>query len=752
MLRFVKNLFRGDQAWAARGRKRKAVPLAIESLEARYALSTLNPIQVRQYYGFDRVGFLDATHPLQLGDGRNTTIAIVDAYDDPNIANDLATFDIRYGIAAPPNLTIVNQSGGTTLPQSDPGHGRPGDNDYRAPRSWETETALDVEYAHAMAPGASILLVEANDNSETNLDAAVQYAASQPGVVVVSMSYGRNDYSGETSRDSTFNHTGVTYVASTGDSGAPGAYPAFSPNVVAVGGTTLDYSLATGYSERGWSGSGGGISQFESQPAYQVGVVPDSMSTDAQGIKRRTIPDAAFIADSVTIYDTFFGSGYYSVVGTSISAPIMAGMVSIVDQGRAYLNNQASYNSVDFLTDLYRLPGNAFVDITTGTSTGNPNYSAGPGYDLVTGRGTPIVPLFVAGMTGNPLQVPLVSDANGNVFRLDPVSGIVYELGAGSTWNQVGSGISSLVSDATGNVFALNPVAGIIYEHVLGAGWTWNQVGSGISNLVRDETGNVFSLNPVAGIVYEHVLGAGWTWNQVDTGISSLVSDATGNVFALNPVTGLIYEHVLGAGWAWDVVGSGISSLVSDATGNVFSLNPFSGIVYEHVLGAGWTWDVVGSGISSMVGDALGNVYNLNPVSGLVYEHVLGAGWTWNIVGSGISSLVSDATGNVFSLNPVAGIVYEHVLGAGWTWNVVGSGISSLVSDATGSVFALNPSTGAVYELDDHILGSSPSWYQVDSGISSLVSDTAGNVFVVDAATGARYEHVLGTGWDWIPV
>jgi subtilase family serine protease len=313
MRRFLKNLFGGNKAGAARGRQRKPVPLAVESLEARYALSTLTPFQVSHYYGFDRVGFQDSAHAFQLGDGRNTTIAIVDAYDDPNIASDLATFDSNFRLPAA-HLTVVNQSGGSTLPTSDPGAGIQGQAGYRAPRTWESETALDVEYAHAMAPGANILLVETNN--PTSLYTGVQYAASQPGVVAVSMSWGALNTSGGelngTGSDSTFSHSGVTFVASTGDNGAPANYPAFSPNVVAVGGTTVNYDPATGYSESGWSGSGGGVSQYETQPSYQAGVVPDSLSTDAQGVKRRTIPDAAFIANSVTIYDTYFGNGYYT--------------------------------------------------------------------------------------------------------------------------------------------------------------------------------------------------------------------------------------------------------------------------------------------------------------------------------------------------------------------------------------------------------------------------------------------------------
>src|SRR5207237_345698 len=153
------------------------------------------------------------------GDGAGTTIAIVDAYDDPKIANDLHQFDVAWGLPDPV-FTKVNQTGGTTYPAANGG--------------WASEIALDVEWAHAIAPKANILLVEASSNSYANLFAAVQYAAKQPGVVAVSMSFGGGEFSGETSYDSVFltpsGHNGVTFIASSGDSGAPVSYPAGSPN------------------------------------------------------------------------------------------------------------------------------------------------------------------------------------------------------------------------------------------------------------------------------------------------------------------------------------------------------------------------------------------------------------------------------------------------------------------------------------------------------------------------------------------
>src|SRR5262249_31771221 len=154
--------------------------------------------------------------------------------------------------------------GGTTLPASDAG--------------WSGEIALDVEWSHAIAPKAKILLVEANSASDADLFQAVRYAAGVTGVVAVSMSFGGGEYSGQTSYDSSFKtpsgHAGVAFFASSGDSGAPASYPATSPNVVAVGGTRLSVDGSGNWlGETGWSGSGGGISTVEAEPTYQKGIV-----------------------------------------------------------------------------------------------------------------------------------------------------------------------------------------------------------------------------------------------------------------------------------------------------------------------------------------------------------------------------------------------------------------------------------------------------------------------------------------------
>jgi len=239
----------------------------------------LTPTQIRHAYGFDQLSL----------DGTGTTIAIVDAFDDPNIASDLQAFDAQWGMPNPV-FTKVDQNGGTSYPAANGG--------------WASEICLDVQWAHVIAPGANILLVEANDNSFNNLLAAVGFAASQTGVVAVSMSWGGGEFGSETLFDSTLTtpsgHSGVTFVASSGDSGAPPEYPSASPNVVSAGGTTLNVDSSGNYiSESGWNGSGGGISAVEAQPAYQKGVVTQSTTA-------RTNPDVAYDSDPSTgfpVYD-----------------------------------------------------------------------------------------------------------------------------------------------------------------------------------------------------------------------------------------------------------------------------------------------------------------------------------------------------------------------------------------------------------------------------------------------------------------
>jgi subtilase family serine protease len=333
-----------------------------------------SPDQIRTAYNFYGLPGLNTDAAYNPTAGAGQTIAIVDAYNDPAIAADLAAFDRRFNLPGTDTtggaakdagsvynfFSQVNQAGGSSLPANDAG--------------WATEIALDVEWAHAMAPAARVVLVEASSANVSDLVQAVQYAAGQ--AQVVSMSWVVSEFSGETGFDYNFNKPGVTFVASAGDNGAPPAWPAVSPYVLAVGGTSLKLtSASTLQSETGWDSGGGGVSKYEKQPGYQAGAWNSTF---------RTSPDVAYDADpntGVSVYDSYGSGGWAVVGGTSAGAPQWSALVALADQARG-----TPLSSSQTLAEFYGLSGtSAFNDVTSG----NNGFAAGVGYDLVTGLGSP---------------------------------------------------------------------------------------------------------------------------------------------------------------------------------------------------------------------------------------------------------------------------------------------------------------------------------------------------------------------------
>jgi subtilase family serine protease len=371
-----------------------AASAALADIKAETSLDVLSvtstaptgysPEEIRTAYGIDEITFSNGTIT---GDGAGETIAIVDAYADPDIASDLATFDAEYDLPSPPSFTVDNL--GATATDA----------------AWALETALDVEWAHAIAPDANIILVEASSDSLDALFGAVSYASNLPGVGVVSMSWGTSEFSTESNDDTLFTtpsgHTNVTYVAASGDTGAQTGvmYPASSPNVLSVGGTTLTLSSSGTYgSESGWSDSTGGFSLYESEPSYQVSTLESVGLSDGS----RTVPDVSLDADPSTGYSVYDSvpyegeSGWFEVGGTSAAAPAWAGLVAITDQGLATVG-KGTLSTTELLDELYSLPSSDFNDVTSGSN----GYSATAGYDLVTGLGTPKADLLVAGLVAD---------------------------------------------------------------------------------------------------------------------------------------------------------------------------------------------------------------------------------------------------------------------------------------------------------------------------------------------------------------
>jgi len=292
------------------------------------------------------------------------TIAIVDAYDDPNIASDLAAYDSQYGLPplgtypASPWFRKVNQTGGASYPAGNSG--------------WALEISLDVETAHEICQNCNILLVEAGSASYANLGAAENEAVAL-GASVISNSYGGGDSSSDTTYDSLYyNHPGVVITASTGDSGYGVEYPASSPDVVAVGGTTLNLNSDNTYaSETAWVDGGSGCSAYEAKPSWQHDT----------GCTHRTVADVSADADPNTgaaVYDTYGYGGWLQVGGTSLSSPLVASVFALSGNTS---NGSAPYSD----------PG-GLNDVTSGSNGScSPAYlcTAGPGYDGPTGLGTP---------------------------------------------------------------------------------------------------------------------------------------------------------------------------------------------------------------------------------------------------------------------------------------------------------------------------------------------------------------------------
>jgi subtilase family serine protease len=407
-----------------------------------------SPSDIRTAYGF----------PSGL-DGSGQTITIVAAYGSPTIQSDLATFDTKFGLRTPPSFTIDCSAGCPTFNPNQ--QGPPSGSSELV---WAAETTLDVEWTHALAPGAAIVLVVAPSTLGSGLNNAVAAAIQNYPGAIISQSFGSNESAiGGQGNNIQLQQArqnfkaaaaaGDTAVAGSGDSGATGGgssetafYPASDPLVTAVGGTegypyfngftgspiptcrvnrpcnlglavvrcgdagictTVGYGGEQVWNEPPFDGApalagGGAESLIFPAPAFQAGV---------NGSSRRTTPDVAFDAASsggVLTYDSFPGMdpGYYVYGGTSIATPQWAAIIALADQARARLGKPA----LGYLNDtLYRIAeskrySSDFHDITIGTNQllGTPfGYSATPGYDTATGWGTPQVANLVADLASS---------------------------------------------------------------------------------------------------------------------------------------------------------------------------------------------------------------------------------------------------------------------------------------------------------------------------------------------------------------
>ena len=390
-----------------------AQPAATTAITA----AVYTPAQIRAAYGLPVLpaagAALSAAAAAALGAGQ--TIYLVDAYDHPNALVDLNRFSAKFGLPACTNVALtatsalpLSKASSTSCTFSVAYTSSKGVLQTAAPAyntDWIAEIALDVQWAHAIAPLARIVLIETTDANSNSLLGGIALA-NKMGAGVVSMSFGAPEGSWVTANDASFNAAGMSYVAAAGDGGAQALWPAVSPKVLAVGGTSLQWNGSTRH-ESAWASSGGGVSLYETLPVWQSGTVVPG----AGAAKRRTVSDVAFNANPTTgqyVALTSKGSlvtNWNAYGGTSIGAPQWAGLVAVANARRVAA---AKALLGDVHTTLYKtIAGSAsayaadFLDIVDGSDGSCATCATAKGYDTVTGWGSPNAAALLNALVSN---------------------------------------------------------------------------------------------------------------------------------------------------------------------------------------------------------------------------------------------------------------------------------------------------------------------------------------------------------------
>ena len=435
--------------------------------------NSVNPYATPSGYG---PSDLRSAYALTATGSASQTVAIVDAYDDPNAESDLAAYRSQYGLPACTTANgcfqKVNQSGSTTgLPAANTG--------------WAGEISLDLDMVSAICPNCHILLVEATTASMANLGTAVNRAVTM-GAKYVSNSYGGAESSAVTSYDSSyFNHPGVVITASTGDSDYDhGSYPATGAHVTAVGGTSLvRNSSARGWGETVWNttsyteGAGSGCSAYIAKPGFQNNVTT-SCSNRAEG-------DVSAVADPATgvaVYQTYGGSGWAVYGGTSAASPIIASVYALAGTpGASDYPNAYPYSHTANLND-----------VTSGSNgtCGAPICTAGAGWDGPTGLGTPNGTAAFAA-AGGTSGVTVANPGNKTATAGTAISSFTLTASGGTgtySWSATGLPAGVTIGASTGTVSGTPTTAG-----------TYSVTATATSGSSSGSTSFTITVNPAGG-------------------------------------------------------------------------------------------------------------------------------------------------------------------------------------------------------------------------------------------------------------
>ncbi|MFZ6657416.1 putative Ig domain-containing protein [Undibacterium sp. TJN19] len=620
-----------------------------QPLASSGSVSTYTPAQIRTAYGLPTLpsnatntASLTAAQAAQLGAGQ--TIYIIDAMHDPNLLAELTAFNQKFGLpgcatktiastASLPlaaaamtgcEIAVVYSSTSGTMTSSAPAYDS----------GWATEITLDVQWSHATAPLARIILIEAPDASMNNLVAAIKLAnAMGPGVV--SMSFGSHEGSWTSTVESAFTTAKMTYVASTGDSGAGVDWPSVSPNVIGVGGTTLSYSGTGARSEVAWASTGGGVSSYTATPAYQSNAVP-GLGTPGH----RVVADVAFNADPNSgQYVAVIKSGsstvnWVSAGGTSLAAPQWAGIFAVANAVLAQNSKPvlAAPHSVLY-GKIATVPGtyaNVFADVTKGTDGSCTNCSAKTGFDPLTGLGTPNVNSLLSTISGMDITSPPVvnsasisgvagtalsftvsaSSSNALSYSLSGAPpGMIISSAGIVNWAAPVSGTYAVTVTATDSKTGLS-AKGIYTVNIVAVAAPVAPVVSPATISGKAGSTLSFNINAVASntLIYS-LIGAPTGMTVSSNGVVNWPSPVTGNyavtAIAKDSKTGLSGQAV----YSVNITASGSTS----STGPVITTTAMTGVAGKALSGAIGITDAGVSSVSvSVSGAPLGMNFSMS--------------------------------------------------------------------------------------------------------------------------------------------
>jgi hypothetical protein len=761
------------------------------------AVGGYTPDLIRGAYSVNNIVY-GGTAPIN---GAGETIAIIDAFDDPNIESDVTTFDNTFGtaangLAARPTgafLSVVNQNG---VPLHQPNSPTPPPQDSTG--GAEEQESLDVEWAHAVAPGANIILVECNSGSPYDLMGTQQqpggvfWARQEPGVSVISMSFAFSeselftDTGGPRNPDAIFDpdfstpagHTGITFVAGAGNHGSvfsnpggptnvgTGDYPAVSPNVLSVGGTSLNLNSNGTYQSEGvWNNgtvngtlqaTGGGPSIFEGVPNYQNTPAVNQAVT-AQGLTpgARITPDVAFDGDpstGVPIVDSFVEPGlgnsatndWTVVAGTALSNQAWAGIVAIADQARAFNGQGAFDGPTQLLPALYNLPSSAFHDVTPNISpNSNGTYSSETGYDLVTGLGTPNVTTLVGYMA--PFEIVKEVTSGSTTLGLGS-AGAVYIMNANGTATPTGLvGATDIAGGASGLIALGNNGDLYLFNSSTGQFNTQSPLVNTLNVTAiaegTDQNGAVrLFVLLTNGDVYQYYNGTFETPASINTkNVTALVSgvNQAGQIqaFVLTN-TGIVYHYIGSSGAAdnWTTSVSGGVFKIASGSGQFFVWTS-TGAVYHYRTTVGSTDNYgsvasVSGGVADIASGSGRFFVLLN--NGVVYQYQTTDGTVDNYgspsVSGGVTGIASgqnqfiivESNGSVYQYTPGNGYVLQYQMLNSFGVPITGAKV------ATGSdqAFLLNTS-GAVLQFNQQVGPTTlvSGEFAAASGVSGTVTD-----------------------------